>query len=222
MNLSVSPPIRIVAVLGLLLALAAALFSYTQGRSADSETAPAAPVAKASASPLPGAAAIAAATEVAATANGKAAATAAAGATAPVAKPAPAAAAKPAPMPTPAPAAKPTPKPAAPVASASGLPASIDAALAANKVVVVSLYVPGATVDEMATAEARAGAQLVGAGFVALNVFDETSAKLLLVKLGMLEGPSVLVFKRPGEVAVRMAGFADRETVAQAAASAAA
>jgi len=219
-TLSVSPPIRIVAVLGLLLALAAALFSYTQGRSADREAAPAAPVAKASASPLPGAAAIAAATDVAATANGKAAATAAAGATAPVAKP-PTAAAKPTPAPKPAAAAKPTPTPA-PAASASGLPASIDAALAANKVVVVSLYVPGATVDEMATAEARAGAQLVGAGFVALNVFDETSSKLLLVKLGMLEGPSVLVFKRPGEVAVRMAGFADRETVAQAAASAAA
>ena len=33
-------------------------------------------------------------------------------------------------------------------APTSGLPASIDAALAANKVVVVSLYVPGAGVDE--------------------------------------------------------------------------
>ena len=128
---------------------------------------------------------------------------------------------KPAPSPPAAPAAKTKPKPA-PVASVSGLPASIAAALAANKVVVVSLYVPGARVDEIATAEARAGAQLVGAGFVALNVFDEASSTLLLVKLGMLEGPSVLVFKRPGEVAVRMAGFADRETVAQAAASAAA
>jgi len=104
----------------------------------------------------------------------------------------------------------------------SGLPASIDAALTANRVVVVSLFVPGSKVDEIATAEARAGAQLVGAGFVVLNLFDEASSRLLLVKLGLLEGPSVLVFKRPGEVAVRMAGFADRETVAQAAASAAA
>lgn len=207
--MSVSPPIRIAAVLGLLLALAAALFAYTQGRSTDDTASPAAPVVKASASSLPQAP-IAAATEVAAAANGRAATTAAAGKTAPAARPAPAAAA-----------AKPKPKPAL-VAPASGLPASIDAALAANKVVVVSLYMPGARVDEIATAEARAGAQLVGAGFVALNVFDEASSKLLLVKLGMLEGPSVLVFKRPGEVAVRMAGFADRETVAQAAASAAA
>ena len=213
MTLSVSPPIRIVAVLGLLLALAAALFSYTQGRSTDGTASPAAPVVEASAASLPKAP-IAAATEVAAAANGKAAATAAAGSGVPAAKPTPAA-------PPAAPAAKPTPEPAS-VAPASGLPPSIDAALAANKVVVVSLYVPGAGVDEIATAEARAGAQLVGAGFVALNLFDEASSRLLLVKLGMLEGPSVLVFKRPGEVAVRMAGFADRETVAQAAASAAA
>lgn len=212
MTLSVSPPIRIVAVLGLLLALAAALFSYTQGRSTDGTASPAAPVVKASAASLPKAP-IAAATEVAAAANAKAAATAAAGRAVPAAKPTPA--------PPAAPAAKPMPEPA-PVAPASGLPPSIDAALAANKVVVVSLYVPGAGVDEIATAEARAGAQLVGAGFVALNLFDETSSRLLLVKLGLLEGPSVLVFKRPGEVAVRMAGFADRETVAQAAASAAA
>jgi len=218
-NLSVSPPIRIVAVLGLLLAVAAALFSYTQGRSADDATTPAAPIVKASAASLPNGP-IAAATEVAAAANSRAADTAAEGT-----------AAKPAPAPPAAPAAKPTPKPApvpqdtpkpAPVAPASGLPASIDAALAANNVVVVSLYVPGSRVDEIATAEARAGAQLVGAGFVALNVFDETSSRLLLVKLGMLEGPSVLVFKRPGEVAIHMSGFADRETVAQAAASAAA
>ncbi len=212
MNLSVSPPIRIVAVLGLLLALAAALFSYTQGRSTDGAATPSAPIVKASAASLPKGP-IAAATDVAAAANRKAAATAPEGETVPAAKPATA-------LPA-APVAQPTPKPA-PVASASGLPAAIDAALAVNKVVVVSLYVPGSRVDELATAEARAGAQLVGAGFIALNVFDEASSRPLLVKLGMLEGPSVLVFKRPGEVAVRMAGFADRETVAQAAASAAA
>lgn len=212
--MSVSPPIRIAAVLGLLLALAAALFAYTQGRSTDSAAAPAAPVAKVPAASLPQEP-IAAATEVAAAANRKAAATTAEGQAAPATKPTPAPPAAPAAKPTP------TPKPEAPVTPASGLPASIDAALASNKVVVVSLYMPGARVDEIATAEARAGAQLVGAGFVALNVFDEASAQLLLVKLGMLEGPSVLVFKRPGEVAIRMAGFADRETVAQAASNAA-
>lgn len=215
MTLSVSPPIRIVAVLGLLLAVAAALFSYTQGRSTDGAAAPpAAPVAKAPAASLPQEP-IAAATEVAAAANRKAAATAAEGKAVPATKPTPAPPAAPAAKPTP------TPKPAAPVAPASGLPASIDAALAANRIVVVSLFVPGSRIDEIATAEARAGAELVGAGFVALNAFDEASSRLLLVKLGMLEGPVVLVFRRPGEVVTRMDGFADRETVAQAASSAA-
>ena len=175
MNLSVSPPIRIVAVLGGILAVAAGLFAFTQR---PSESSPAAPAA--------------------------------------VVKPAPAAA-----KPTPAPA-----KPAAPAAKPavkldSGLPPALAAALTQDEVVVVSLYVPGARVDELATAEARAGAELGGVGFLALNVLDEKSAGPLLAKLGVLDDPSVLVFTRPGVVAVRMAGFADRETVAQAASNAA-
>lgn len=102
----------------------------------------------------------------------------------------------------------------------SGLPAAVDAALRTNEVVVVSLYVPNARVDELATAEARAGAALGGAGFVALNVLEEKTAKPLLAKLGTLEDPSLLVVKRPGEVALRLSGFVDRDTVAQAAATA--
>ena len=174
MNLSVSPPIRILAVLGGILAVAAGLFAFIQR---PSESSPAAPAA--------------------------------------VAKPAPApAAARPARAPAPVPA-----KPA--VKLDSGLPPALSAALTQDEVVVVSLYVPGARVDELATAEARAGAELGGVGFLALNVLDEESAGPLLAKLGVLEDPSVLVFTRPGVVAVRMAGFADRETVAQAASSAA-
>lgn len=170
MNLSVSPPIRILAVLGGLLAVAAGLFAFMQR---PSESPPAAPAA--------------------------------------VGKPAPVAS-------------KPTPAPA-PVQPAvkldSGLPPALAAALTQEKVVVVSLYVPGARVDELATAEARAGAELGGAGFLALNVLDEASAGPLLDKVGVLDDPSLLVFTRPGVVAVQIAGFADRETVAQAAASAA-
>ncbi len=173
MNLSVSPPVRILAVLGGILAVAAGLFAFTQR---PSESSPAPPAA--------------------------------------AGKPAPAAA-----QPTPAPA------PAVPAQPAvkldSGLPPALEAALTQDEVVVVSLYVPGARVDELATAEARAGAELGGVGFLALNVLDEESAGPLLDKVGLVDDPSVLVFTRPGVVAVRMAGFADRETVAQAAANAA-
>ncbi len=174
MSLSVSPPIRILAVLGGILAVAAGLFAFTQR---PSESSPAAPAA--------------------------------------VAKPAPAlapAAARPGPVPAPA-------QPA--VKLDSDLPPALETALTQDEVVVVSLYVPGARVDELATAEARAGAELGGVGFLALNVLDEKSAGPLLAKLGVLEDRSVLVFTRPGVVAVRMAGFVDRETVAQAASNAA-
>ena len=112
-------------------------------------------------------------------------------------------------------------KPAAnPVVPASGFPVVVDKALRQHEVVVVSLVVPGARVDELAAAEAAAGAKLGGAGFVALNVLNEGVARSLLTKLDSVQDPSVLVVTRSGEVAVELTGFADRETIAQAAASA--
>ena len=107
-----------------------------------------------------------------------------------------------------------------PVVPPSGFPVVVDKALRQHEVVVVSLVVPGARVDELAAAEAEAGAKLGGAGFLALNVLDEGVGRSLLAKLDPGQDPSVLVVTRSGEVAVELAGFADRETVAQAAASA--
>ena len=108
------------------------------------------------------------------------------------------------------------PKPAAP----TGFPLAIDAALRKHQVLVVSLVVPGARVDQLAAAEAQAGAKLGGAGYLALNVLNEDVARALLSRLDVVEDPSVLVLKRSGEVAFELAGFVDRETVAQAAANA--
>jgi hypothetical protein len=55
---------------------------------------------------------------------------------------------------------------------------------------------------------------------VALNVFAEAQSRPLLELLGTLENPSVLVYRRPNTLFARIGGFADRETVAQAAANA--
>lgn len=133
-------------------------------------------------------------------------------------KPAKAAAA---PKPARAKAAKPTQKPPLnPVVPPSGFPVVVDRALQQHRVVVVSLVVPGARVDEIAAAEAEAGAKLSGAGFLALNVLNEGVARALLAKLDSVQDPSVLVVKRSGDVAIELAGFVDRETVAQAAANA--
>ena len=113
------------------------------------------------------------------------------------------------------------PKPVNPVVPPSGFPMVVDKALRRHEVVVVSLVVPGARVDELAAAEAEAGAKLSGAGFLALNVLNEGVARALLAKLDSGQDPSVVVVNRSGDVAVELAGFVDRETVAQAAANAA-
>jgi hypothetical protein len=109
------------------------------------------------------------------------------------------------------------PKPSIPP---TGFPKAVDRALAEHEVVVVSLVVPGARVDQLAAAEAQAGAKLGGVGYLALNVLNEDVAHALLTKLDSVRDPSVLVLTRSGEVALQLNGFVDRETVAQAAANA--
>ncbi len=73
----------------------------------------------------------------------------------------------------------------------------------------------------MSVAEARAGASAAGVGFVALNVNQESQSRPLTKLLGVLEDPGVLVFRRPGDVFLRLSGYADQQTVAQAARNAA-
>jgi hypothetical protein len=123
---------------------------------------------------------------------------------------------------------KSAPAKAAPIAAvkapkpvpATGFPRAVDAALAKHEVLVVSLVLPGARVDSLAAAEAQAGAKLGGAGYLALNVLNESVARALLTKLGVLEDPTLLVLTKGGEVALRLNGFIDRDIVAQAAANA--
>ncbi len=103
----------------------------------------------------------------------------------------------------------------------NGLPLALATELAAHPVVVVSLFAPGTPVDRIALTEARAGAAAAGAGFVALNVRNDAQSRPLVLELGVLENPAVLVYRRPKDVLLRIDGYADRETVAQAAANAA-
>ena len=71
--------------------------------------------------------------------------------------------------------------------------------------------------------------RLAHAGFVSFNVADEKVVSPLSSLLTgaptpadrVLDGPAVLVFVRPNSLFVRLNGFADRDTVAQAAANAA-
>ena len=129
---------------------------------------------------------------------------------------------KPAPKPVARRVVKPVRKPVAPpAAKQNGLPAVLNAALDRNRVVVVSLYAPGVELDDTARLEAQAGAAAAGVGFVGVNVLSDAQARPLTKQLGVLDDPSVLVFRRPDELVIRLTGFADKQTVEQAARNAA-
>jgi len=107
-------------------------------------------------------------------------------------------------------------------ARSAGLPEPVAQALGRSKTVIVSLYDPYSQVDGTSFAEARAGARLAGAGFVGLNVLSRRDVGNLTEHLGLLPDPGVLVYVRPATLGARIAGFADKETVGQAARNAAA
>jgi hypothetical protein len=144
-----------------------------------------------------------------------------------VAPAAPVAPAKPVVKPVAKPAAKPAPakpvkpvKPAKPpLIAANGLPNRLVSMLRRENVVVLALWGSGGKIDRLALDEAAAGAAAVGAGFVALNVMESNrEAEALTLKLGVvLRAPTVLFFTGSETLAVRLDGFRDRETVAQAA-----
>jgi hypothetical protein len=119
-----------------------------------------------------------------------------------------------------APVRKPVEPPKGDPVDANGLPLVLARTLAKHPVTVVALYDPAAAIDAMALAEARAGAAEVKAGFLALSIRSEPHVRPLAQLLGVLESPSVLVYERPKTLFVRLNGFSDRETIAQAAANA--
>lgn len=118
---------------------------------------------------------------------------------------------------------KPTAKPTKPARHGNlvyeDLPAPLQWQLALHKVVVVILYNPHAQVDAILVAEAHAGALDAGAGFLLVNVLDNKIAGMLTALLpggGLLPDPGILVYRAPGDIMVRLDGFADRTTVSQA------
>jgi hypothetical protein len=107
-----------------------------------------------------------------------------------------------------------------PAALPNQLPFAIGRALAAGQVVVVALYDPQAKIDGTALDEARAGARLAGSSFVPIDVRSH-GVDSLNARYGAIQDPAVLVLRPPDSLVVRIDGFADRDTVAQAALNAA-
>ncbi len=128
------------------------------------------------------------------------------------------------------PGARPSPQPAPAASTRGNKPSSaeteakartpLERELEAHRTVVVVFYTPEASVDALATLEARAGADAAGAGFLAVNVSDEKAVAALAAEHELRSAPGTLVVTRGPKVAVQFDGFEDRETIAQAAANA--
>ena len=100
------------------------------------------------------------------------------------------------------------------------LPREIAAALATGRIVVVLLYDPRVKLDQAAFLEASAGADLAHASFTAVDV-STSDVDVLSTRYAVLHDPSILVLKsKAATLVVKIDGFVDRDTVAQAAAAA--
>jgi hypothetical protein len=97
-----------------------------------------------------------------------------------------------------------------------GTPHTIAALLATHRVVVVLLYNPRAKIDEFTLGEAVLGANQSSAGFLRVDVLDQRQAEPFLKAYGVLQDPTLLFFVRPGKLAHKLTGFADHETISQA------
>jgi hypothetical protein len=107
-------------------------------------------------------------------------------------------------------------KPAKPSPQATPL----EGALLKHSVVVVLFYAPGDDYDTIQARETRAGALAAKAGFLALNVTKNRQVAALAAEYDVREAPATLIFTRGPRVAYRVAGYMDRQAVAQAAADA--
>lgn len=119
-------------------------------------------------------------------------------------------------------------KPAAPAPHRARTPVRIDAGvplivarvLERKPVAVVVVYSSKNAGDRAVLAEARAGARVTHAGFVAADVANNAIAAAVATWSPTVADPAVGVVRRPGKVVFLVSGPTDRETVAQAVVSA--
>lgn len=99
------------------------------------------------------------------------------------------------------------------------LPGPVRAALERHPLVVLAFYDPQVKVDSLTLTEARAAAAQAHAGFVPVNLLDNTIAGPLTALLPsgeLLPSPGIIVLKRPGQPVFRFDGYLDRTAIAQA------
>jgi hypothetical protein len=197
----IGAPVRIAALIGVLAALALGAWTFLAGRTSTDSSSSA---ASGSVAQHP----IAAAKSTVAKLNARSKATAAAAGKPQVVRPAK------------HPAVTHVRK-AAPSTQANGTPTTIASVLRRHRVAVVLLYDPQAKIDSLSLVEAQLGARHSKAGFLRVNVLKQRQVEPFAKTYGVLHVPTVLFFARPGKLVQKLVGFADQETVAQAALNAA-
>jgi thiol:disulfide interchange protein len=104
---------------------------------------------------------------------------------------------------------------------AATAPTTIASVLRHHRVAVVVLYDPESKIDAFSVGEAQLGANRANAGFLRVNVLKNRQVEAFAKTYGILQVPTVLFFARPGKLVQKLVGFADQDTVAQAALNAA-
>lgn len=95
-------------------------------------------------------------------------------------------------------------------------PENVLRVLQRNRVVVVALYAPGVELDRLALVQAAAGARQAHAGFAAVDVADEASARWVAARYHRATEPGVLVLSGQ-RLLGQLFGYVDQDFVAQAA-----
>ena len=98
---------------------------------------------------------------------------------------------------------------------------TIKSVLRHHRVAVVLVYDPQAKINSLSLGEAQLGADRAHAGFLRVNVNKQRQAEPFAKTYGVLQVPTLLFFTRPGKLVQKLVGFADQDTVAQAALNAA-
>jgi hypothetical protein len=197
----IGAPVRIVALVGLVAALAVGAWAFAAGGSTGTSSSSAEEAGSVARHPIPAAKSAAAklSTHNKATAAGK-----------------------PDVVRTSKPKAATHPRKAKPATSKAGqAPTTIASVLRRHRVAVVLLYDPQSRINSYSLGEAQLGAGQAHAGFLRINVLKQRQALPFAQTYGVMHAPTVLFFARPGKLVQKLVGFADQDTVAQAALNAA-
>jgi hypothetical protein len=104
-----------------------------------------------------------------------------------------------------------------PLVAENGVPTAILEALRRSPAAVVSLTAGGADIDRLTLAEAAAAAKSAGVPYVRIDVLQPELGRAIARTFGVVEAPATLVYQRPTSLFLKLDGYADSATIAQAA-----